>query len=59
MTDLKAFLNNKWTGLLLLAITFSLIYNPVTYFPYTFCVIIAVILLFTYLQDGNLKNLTD
>jgi membrane protease YdiL (CAAX protease family) len=57
MTDLKALLNNKWTGLLLLAITFSLIYNPVTHFPYTFCVIIAVILLFTYLQNGNLKNL--
>ncbi|WP_027387184.1 CPBP family intramembrane glutamic endopeptidase [Chryseobacterium gregarium] len=57
MTDLKALLDNKWAALLLLAIIFSLIYNPFTHFPYTFCVIIAGILLFTYLQDGNLKNL--
>lgn len=44
-------------ALLLLAISFSLIYNPLTKFPYTFCVIIAVILLLTFFQDGNLKNL--
>ncbi|MDQ0591793.1 membrane protease YdiL (CAAX protease family) [Chryseobacterium ginsenosidimutans] len=57
MINLKVLLNNKWVALLLLAVAFSLIYNPFTKFPYTFCVIIAVILLFTYLQDGNLKNL--
>lgn len=57
MGNLKTLLNNKWMALLLLAITFSLIYNPLTKFPYTFCVITAVILLFTYLQEGNLKNL--
>jgi len=55
--DCKVLLNNKWIALLLLAITFALIYNPFTKFPYTFCVIIAVILLFTYLQDKHLKNL--
>lgn len=57
MTDLKALFDNKWAALLLLAIAFLLIYNPLTYFPYTFCVIIGFILLATYLQDGNLKNL--
>lgn len=57
MKDLKALLDNKWAALLLLATAFLLIYNPFTHFPYTFCVITAVILLFTYLQDGNLKNL--
>lgn len=55
--DWKVLLNNKWIALLLLAITFALIYNPFTKFPYTFCIIIAVILLFTYLQDKNLKSL--
>lgn len=57
MTDLKTLLDNKWAALLLLAIAFLLIYNPLTHFPYTFCVIIGFILLATYLQDGNLKNL--
>lgn len=57
MTVSKVLPGNKWVALLLLAIAFLLIYNPFTHFPYTFCVIIAVILLFTYLQDGNLKNL--
>jgi len=55
--NLKVILNNKWVALLLLVITFSLIYNPFTKFPYTFCVIIAVIFLFTYLQDRSFKNL--
>ncbi|CAA7391738.1 CPBP family intramembrane glutamic endopeptidase [Chryseobacterium fistulae] len=55
--DLKVLLNNKWIALLLLVIAFSLIYNPYTKFPYTFCIIIIVILFFTYLQEGNLKNL--
>ncbi|RMZ61157.1 CPBP family intramembrane metalloprotease [Chryseobacterium nematophagum] len=55
--NLKVLLNNKWIALLLLVIVFSLIYNPYTKFPYTFCIIIIVILFFTYLQDGNLKNL--
>ncbi|KQT22850.1 hypothetical protein ASG22_13955 [Chryseobacterium sp. Leaf405] len=55
--NLKVILNNKWIALLLLVITFSLIYNPFTKFPYTFCVIIAVIFLFTYLQDRSFKNL--
>lgn len=49
--------NNKWFALLFLAITFSLIYNPVTKFPYTFCIIILTILILTYLQDGNIKKL--
>ncbi|ALR31710.1 hypothetical protein ATE47_14855 [Chryseobacterium sp. IHB B 17019] len=55
--DWKVLLNNKWIAMLLLAIAFALIYNPFTKFPYTFCIIIAVILLFTYLQDKNLKSL--
>ena len=55
--NVKVFLNNKWVALLLLALAFSLIYNPFTKFPFTFCVIVLAILLFTYLQDGDFKNL--
>ena len=55
--NVKVFLNNKWVALLLLALAFSLIYNPFTMFPLTFCVIVLAILLFTYLQDGDFKNL--
>ncbi len=50
-------LNNKWFALLFLAIAFSLIYNPLTKFPYTFCVIVLFILVTTYLQEGNLNRL--
>ncbi|HEX7870553.1 MAG TPA: hypothetical protein VF455_10625 [Chryseobacterium sp.] len=55
--NLKVLLNNKWVALLLLVLTFSLIYNPFTKFPFTFCIIILAILLLSYLQDGNFKNL--
>ena len=44
-------------SLLLLSIAFLLIYNPLTKFPYTFCVIIIFILVTTYLQNGDLKTL--
>lgn len=54
---MKLLLQNKWMSLLLLIIAFSLIYNPLTKFPYTFCVIIVFILIATYLQNGNLKEL--
>jgi len=57
MNSTKVLFNNKWIAFLFLAISFSLIYNPFTKFPYTFCVIILAILLFTFLQDGNLKGL--
>lgn len=50
-------LHNKWMSLILLAIGFSLIYNPLTKFPYTFCVIILFIVIVTYLRDDNLKAL--
>lgn len=48
---------SKWISLILLIISFLLIYNPFTKFPYTFCVIIIFILMITYLQNGNLKSL--
>lgn len=54
---MKFELQNKWISLLLLLIAFLLIYNPLTKFPYTFCVIIVFILLATYLQNGDLKSL--
>lgn len=54
---MKEIFNNRWIALLLLAVAFLLIYNPLTKFPYTFCVITAVILLFTYLQEGDLRSL--
>lgn len=41
----------------MLGIGFSLIYNPLTKFPYTFCFIILFILGVTYLRDGNIKAL--
>lgn len=48
---------DPWIAFLFLAISFALIYNPFTKFPYTFCVIILFILITTYLQDGSLKGL--
>lgn len=50
-------LQNKWFSLVFLAIAYGLIYNPLTKFPYTFGLIILFILLISFLQDGNLKNL--
>lgn len=50
-------MNSRWMSLFFLAAAFSLIYNPLTKFPYTFCVIIIAIMFFTYLQNGNLKAL--
>lgn len=54
---MKLELQSSWISLFLLIIAFLLIYNPLTKFPYTFCVIIAFVLLATYLQNGNLKTL--
>ncbi len=54
---MKSLLQNRWMSLVLLSATFLLIYNPLTKFPYTFCVIIIFILIATYLQNGNLKTL--
>ncbi len=54
---MKSLLQNRWMSLVLLSAAFLLIYNPLTKFPYTFCVIIIFILIATYLQNGNLKTL--
>ncbi|KQS91711.1 hypothetical protein ASG21_04415 [Chryseobacterium sp. Leaf394] len=54
---MKRLLQTKWISLVLLTISFLLIYNPLTKFPYTFCVIIIFILISTYLQNGDLKSL--
>ncbi|QQQ29170.1 CPBP family intramembrane glutamic endopeptidase [Chryseobacterium indoltheticum] len=54
---MKSVLQNKWMSLVLLAVVFLVIYNPLTRFPYTFCVIIIFILISTYLQNGDLKSL--
>lgn len=54
---MKLLLQNKWMSLPLLTISFLLIYDPLTKFPFTFCVIIIFILISTYLQNGNLKSL--
>lgn len=50
-------MNSRWISLLFLAAAFAMIYNPLTKFPYTFCLIIIAITAFTWLQDGNLKAL--
>lgn len=57
ISQMKLELRNKWVSLFLLSIAFLLIYNPLTRFPYTFCVIIVFILLATYLQNRDLKSL--
>ena len=49
--------NNKWISILFLVISMTLIKNPLTKFPFTFIVIILFILVATFFQDGNLKNL--
>lgn len=54
---MKSVLQNKWMSLVLLAVVFLVIYNPLTRFPYTFCVIIIFVLIIIYLQNGNLKML--
>ncbi|WP_029284576.1 CPBP family intramembrane glutamic endopeptidase [Pedobacter sp. R20-19] len=54
---MKLIQQNKWISLILLAVAFSLIYNPLTKFPFTFCVIIVFILITAYLQNGSLKEL--
>ena len=54
---MKVLLQTKWISLTLLIISFLLIYNPLTKFPDTFCVITIFILISTFLQDGNLKSL--
>ncbi|HSD13587.1 MAG TPA: type II CAAX endopeptidase family protein [Flavobacterium sp.] len=57
MNTISKLLNNKLAAFLLFAIAFGFIFNPWTKFPYTFICIIFLILLFTFLQDGNLKAL--
>jgi len=54
---MKLILKNKWISFIVLAVAFLLIYNPLTKFPYTFCVIILFILIATYFQNGSLKEL--
>ena len=54
---MKLLLQTKWISLALLVISFLLIYNPLTKFPYTFFVIIIFILITTFLQDGDLRSL--
>lgn len=50
-------LQTKWMSAVLLLIAFLLIYNPLTSFPYTFCVIITFVLLATYVQQQSLRSL--
>lgn len=57
MNSLRSIANTKAGIIIAFLGTFALIYNPLTKFPYTFIVIIAVLLLVTFMQDGNLKNL--
>jgi uncharacterized protein len=52
-----SFLRYKVIPLFLLVVSYLLIYNPWTKFPYTFCVIILFIFLATLLQDKNIESL--
>lgn len=49
--------NNQWISLLFLVISILLIKNPLTKFPFTFVIIVLFVLVTTFFQDGNLKNL--
>jgi membrane protease YdiL (CAAX protease family) len=57
MKKISQLSNSKIGAFILFAISFSLIYNPFTKFPFTFCIIILSIFLFTYIQDKNIKAL--
>lgn len=50
-------LNSKPVSLLLMALTFGLIFIPFAKFPIKFMAITVIVLLITYLQNGNLRNL--
>lgn len=54
---MRVLLQTKWMSLILLIISFLLIYNPLVGFPYTFCIVIMYVFLMTYLQNGDLKSL--
>jgi uncharacterized protein len=54
---MKNIVSGRMMALPLMTIAFLLIYNPLTKFPYTFCVIILFILAATWLQDKSFKNL--
>jgi membrane protease YdiL (CAAX protease family) len=53
---LSHLLDNKIASALLLIASYALIYNPLTKFPYTFLIIIAFVLLATWLQEGGLRG---
>ena len=57
MDALSKLLNTRVGAFFSFLFTFGLIYNPLTKFPFTFCVIISCILALTYMQDRNFKNL--
>lgn len=57
MEKLRKLANTKYGAALSFAVAFALIYNPLTKFPFTFIIIVIVILGITLLQDRNLKAL--
>lgn len=51
------FLSTRSGAFLALAAGFGLVFNPFTKFPFTFIVIIAFVLLVSWLQNGNWREL--
>ncbi len=54
---MKGFLQTHWGALLLIVISYALIFNKWVSFPFPFVIIILFVLGATFLQDGNLKSL--
>lgn len=52
-----SFFTSRFSAFLLLAFAFLLVFNPFTKFPFTFIIIIAFVLLVSWLQNGNFREL--
>ena len=57
MQKARILLNTKVAALLLIALSFGLIFVPVLKFPFKFMAITAIVLLIVFLQDGSLRGL--
>lgn len=52
---IMGFLSTRFGAFLALAAAFGLVFNPFSKFPFTFLIVIAFVLLVTWLQNGHLR----
>lgn len=57
MKNLSRFLSTSVGAALLLLIVMTLVFTKIAKFPYKFIIIISIVILFTFLQNKNLKAL--